>query len=161
MLVVDRFALQGWEGQLARVERWEKRAAAAVDSGSPDAEDFLLAFFQSAYHLRDWLLNSGTASKADLDAVVRATPALSLCRDVANGSKHLTLRATERTARVGLMREYAPGLSSGWRWRMLAIERRKDGTVEYHEIFEVMVECVDAWRAFCAELPPSGLTTAS
>lgn len=152
MPIVDRFALEGWQGQLARVERWQKRADAAINAGSADAEDFLLAFFQSAYHLRDWLLNSGATTKVNLDALMHNTPALSLCRDVANGSKHLTLNATERTARVGLMREYAPGTSAGFKWSLLAFERRADGAVDFHGINNLMSECVDTWNSFCSEL---------
>lgn len=157
VLVIDRFALQGWEGQLARIERWHERANAALSAGSPDAEDFLLAFFQSSYHLRAWLLNSGAATKAELDHVLRNTPALRLCRDIANGSKHHTLKPTERTERVGLMREYAPRLAAGWRWRLLAIQRRNGAGPDLYELDELMDACVNAWRAFCIGRRSTGL----
>jgi hypothetical protein len=58
----DRFEQEGWQGQLARVERWHLRAMSAVLAGEPHAEDYIYAFFQSAYHLRDWLQNSAASS---------------------------------------------------------------------------------------------------
>jgi hypothetical protein len=138
-------------------ERWHRRARIEINAGSADAEDFLLAFFQSSYHLRDWLRNSGTATKEELDALISETPALRLCRDVANGSKHLTLKATERTERVGLLREYAPDSPTGWRWRLLAIKRRSDDAAELYEIDDLMDGCLEAWRSFCVGRAGSGL----
>lgn len=91
----DHFEQQGWEGQLRRVERWHKRAVHVLDPYSgvagEEAIDFLYAFFQSAYHMRDWLQHSGAASKASLDAPMSANRCLKLCRDVCNGSKHFVL----------------------------------------------------------------------
>jgi hypothetical protein len=64
------------------------------------------AFFQAAYHLRDWLQNSGATTQKALDDLMARTPALKLCRDVCNGSKHfaLDLRRTT-TDHIQLMRE--------------------------------------------------------
>jgi hypothetical protein len=43
----------GWESQLDRVKRWYHRASTATNS--IDRFDFLYAFFENAFHLRDWL----------------------------------------------------------------------------------------------------------
>ncbi len=104
--IPDRFQQEGWRGELRRVERWHRRASVALDrqaqGGDPDdAVDFLYAFFQAAYHLRDWVLKSGVASQATLDQLFHETPALGFCRDVCNGSKHLILDTTHKTARAG------------------------------------------------------------
>ena len=65
------------------MERWHCRALEALDYSidglsDNDVIDFLYAFFQAAYHLRDWLQKSGAATKADLDALMDRTPALGL-----------------------------------------------------------------------------------
>ncbi len=68
------FEQEGWEVQLRRVERWHQRAMRVLDPNDgvagEEATDFLYAFFQSVYHIRDWLQNSGAASKASLDALM-------------------------------------------------------------------------------------------
>jgi hypothetical protein len=78
----DHFEQQGWEGQLRRVERWHERAVHVLDLYSgvagEEAIDFLYAFFQSAYHMRDWLQHSGAASKASLDALMSANRCLNV-----------------------------------------------------------------------------------
>jgi hypothetical protein len=144
------------------MERWHRRALAALDGADAnpsDAEDFVYAFCQSAYHLRDWLQKSGAASQAELDTLMKSTPALKLCRDVCNGSKHLTLDpARTDTDHIGLMREYVPpigaGEEGGIRPRLFVFEGQ-EGSVELVEIRELMRECVAAWRNFCAQLPNS------
>jgi hypothetical protein len=65
--------------------RWQQRALRAVESGEQHAEDYVHAFCQNAYQLRDWLQNSGAASQRDLDELMARTPALKLCRDVWKG----------------------------------------------------------------------------
>jgi hypothetical protein len=57
-------------------------------------EDDLWSFFQNCWHLKDWIKNDDT-----LDAKIRtkivdeahASPALMVCADLANASKHLKL----------------------------------------------------------------------
>jgi hypothetical protein len=153
----DRFAQESWRGQLARVERWYQRATKALYDADPDAADFLYAFFQNAYHLQDWLRNSGAASRADLK-VVTDSPALKLCRDVCNGSKHFALDERQMSDHIGLMREYvvrglSDGRVAGSRPRLLVFEPRGGGgDVVVCEIDELMRDCIVAWRDFCAKL---------
>jgi hypothetical protein len=110
----------------------------AVESGEQHPEDYVYAFCQNAYHLRDWLQNSGAASQRDLDELMARTPALKLCRDVCNGSKHFVLdQRRSSTDHIGLMREYVPppviGGEPGERLRLLAVEGQ-DGSVNFFEI---------------------------
>ena len=152
----DRFEQEGWRGQFARVQRWQQRALRAVESGEQHPEDYVYAFCQNAYHLRDWLQNSGAASQRDLDELMARTPALKLCRDVCNGSKHLVLdQRRTSTDHIGLMREYVPppvtGGEPGERLRLLAVEGQ-DGSVNFFEIEDLLEQCVSAWRDFCREI---------
>jgi hypothetical protein len=63
--------VEGWGGQFARVSRWRERVVAAAN-GEPSADelDFLLAFFESAYHLRDWLVETKAVSNVEVDGYV-------------------------------------------------------------------------------------------
>jgi hypothetical protein len=155
----DHFEKEGWRGQFARMERWHQRALRALDpqqgGNLADAEDFIYAFCQSAYHLRDWLQKSGAATQAELDALMKRTPALGLCRDVCNGSKHLTLDPKRTTTdHIGVMREYVPpvaGREAGSRPSLFVFEGQ-DGSVELQDIAALMNECVQAWRGFCSQI---------
>lgn len=159
----DHFEQQGWQSQLERVERLHRRAIRALDPYNgrvdQDALDFIYAVFQSAYHLRDWLQNSGAALKADLDRLMASSHALQLCRDFCNGSKHFSLNATSKSDHIGLIQEYVPlsvGSTSegGSKPRLFDFEGR-DGNNEYTDISELMTECVQAWQEFCAILVTS------
>jgi hypothetical protein len=78
--VPDQFRQQGWQGHLQRVERWHQRANHALDTyngvAADDAIDFLYAFFQASYHMRDWLQNSGAASWLNSGGRRRCLPAM-------------------------------------------------------------------------------------
>jgi hypothetical protein len=155
----DQFRQQGWPGQLARVERWHRRTADLLVPARrvPEAEivDFLYAFFQAAYHMRDWLLKSGGASEGEVKALFADNRCLGFCRDVCNGSKHFELAEHHDTARIGLMREYVPprpgddsdGGSS--RPSLLSFQDR-DGYVDFVAIDELLRDCLTTWQAFCS-----------
>jgi hypothetical protein len=157
----DHFRQQGWRGHLRRVERWHQRATRALDPHNRTAEehaiDFLYAFFQAAYHMRDWLQNDGAAPKAKLEALMCSNGCLKLCRDLCNGSKHLVLDPKRsKTDHIGLMREYVPPPSNSRaqgrsRPSLLAFVSQ-EGEIEFRRIDELMSECLDAWQTFCSEL---------
>jgi hypothetical protein len=118
--------------------------------------DYLYAFFQSAYHMRDWLVNSGGTSRAEADGIVAASRCLKLCRAVCNGSKHFALDQERHTAaRIGLVREYVPpppgSSTSGTRPTMLAFQDH-DGYVEFVPIKELLHDCMTTWQEFCERI---------
>ena len=94
---------RSWDGQYHRMIRSFQNlwGVAPVTNSfvAADIEDGFINFFQNAWHLKDWLKNDPTTSAQvrDIEQHVNATPALKLVADVANGSKHLSLR----TARTG------------------------------------------------------------
>jgi hypothetical protein len=158
---LDQFRQQGWQGHLQRVERWHQRANHTLDTyngvAADDAIDFLYASFQTAYHMRDWLQNSGAASQAQLDALMASNRCLKLCSDVCNGSKHFVLDPKRsKTDHIGLLREYIPPSLTGdheasSRPSLLAFVNHA-GDVEFRRVEELMAECLAAWQTFCAEL---------
>jgi len=158
--VPSRFEQEGCPEQLRRVERWHTRALAAFrasdDSNDNDSDtiDFLYAFFQAAYHLADWLKNSGAAPRRDVESFVNSTPALVFCRDICNGSKHFRLDKRQRSKSVGLMHEYVPprhGRPAGSAASLFAFEAQ-DGRVDFADIDKLMTDCVQMWRAYCETL---------
>jgi hypothetical protein len=100
--------LDRWRDQYDRAERWLSRIEQIAAGIGPEMTagrntdhflDEVLAFFQSCFHLKDWLRNdpqSGVGVK-EVERYVASDQSLSLCGDVANGSKHLLLT----TPRVG------------------------------------------------------------
>ncbi|MFB6931257.1 hypothetical protein [Streptomyces chartreusis] len=65
-----------------------------TEGGTDVAVDRVLSFFEAVHHLKDWLGNDPATpvTKAHGDALINGCPKLRLCADLANGSKHLTLR---------------------------------------------------------------------
>jgi len=87
-----------WERQWSRVNRWYVRFQ-AIDAGVEHNEptdfrqDEMWAFFVNCYHFKDWLKNDSSSgvSEKDIEDYVNKSPNLSLCGDLANGSKHAVL----------------------------------------------------------------------
>jgi hypothetical protein len=74
-----------------------------------EQSDFLYAFFENAFHLRDWLLDTGGASKAALGRLFEDHVEMKLCRDLANAHKHFSLRDPSQPEPPSEAREYVPG----------------------------------------------------
>jgi len=68
--------------------------AAVVSQDMSRIGDCLYNFSVSAYHVKDWLVEdpSGACPKGDVEAFVKATPSLIVCRDLCNASKHRRIR---------------------------------------------------------------------
>lgn len=114
-----------------------------------DRLDVLLTFFQNCYALRDWIQNDERAPKTDLDTLMSSSEALRICRDICNGSKHLTISHPSIDADFSIGREYIPcslvtGLPSPHRWFIVA------GT-EKHDVLELAGECMKTWELFLEE----------
>lgn len=101
--------LIGWKGQYRAVLRWHTRVLTAVN-GEPSADefDFLLAFFENCYHLRDWLLADGTVDKQALDTLFQTHIELQICRDLANGFKHHSINHASVDNEFSVLNEYVP-----------------------------------------------------
>lgn len=146
----------GWHGQFDRVSRWLNRLM-TVQSPT-DAEDYLYAFFQNCYHLQDWVLTELTKedtvltelTTADVDAFVRGSLVLRICRDVANLTKHFVLeRKPAQGHELSVLRVYA-GPGKGWfedDTRLVIVTNyMNDGIVL--DAREVARECLRLWCTF-------------
>jgi hypothetical protein len=148
---VSSFRVEGWVGQFERLHRWHQRLQELQTQRSAELTtadlDLVFAFFQTAYHLRDWMFNGGRASKADLDDLMRTSLPLKICRDLCLGSKHLVIDRPSVDPNTSLVREYTPGpignpTVNGT--RIVVIANGK------HELWPLVDDCMDAWEQWAA-----------
>lgn len=104
-LRVPRTDTMSYEEQVNRTRRWLRRLEDAsshpndINDPLPTEkheayEDYLYAFFQNCWHIKDWILSDAGAPPKLQDAVKKVDEQgvlipLMLCSGVANGSKHL------------------------------------------------------------------------
>lgn len=98
--------------QFERVKRWHKR----LEEISTDKEhahesdyyqDILYAFFQNLWSLRDWIINSGSLNREIVDNYFHTNTDMKICRDLANGSKHLIINSPALDRNISInKREY-------------------------------------------------------
>jgi hypothetical protein len=96
----------GWQAHLARLERWYRRAALAKDEH--DQLDFLFAFFESSFSLRDWLIDTGAVSQQEMEALFAKHVELRINRDLANSLKHHSIHRVSQEQPPSIAIEYAP-----------------------------------------------------
>jgi hypothetical protein len=152
--LADRPYLEQW----ARMLRWRRRLGQLMRQrmAEPnDAMDFALALFITLYHVGDWLKATDPKLRSAVNEHVRRNRPLRLARDLANGSKHLTLTCASVDPHFLTAREYAPARLGetphpGYRLVMLA-----DG--ENIDMLDLADRCVAVWREFLREhtLPES------
>ncbi|TWU12271.1 hypothetical protein CA54_10940 [Symmachiella macrocystis] len=92
---------QRWPEQLERVKRFFKRiehpeAFGNTHDGRNDYEDFLWAFFQNCWHLKDWIKRDSTVCQKALDDIEEfwkreENENIRISSDIANATKHLVL----------------------------------------------------------------------
>jgi hypothetical protein len=158
---------RGWMGQWQRVLRWFSRMEATAEGRYHDTEtdhyeDEAYAFFDSCFHLKDWLKNDPAhplPEDVDIESVVQASEPLRWCADIANASKHLF---AGRYARVDPKAEIAH------RHYDLSLGNTSPTTVsarfviraagDERDALELARECVQAWQDFLTEcrLPGEG-----
>jgi hypothetical protein len=143
-----------WMEQYERVWRWLDRLADTDigrlhDSVSDSYQDEVYAYFLNCYHLKDWLKNDPASAEAvsDIEAFVSRSPSLSVCADLANGSKHLTLtrHRTDPDATVGA-RHYELGIGSGGITIAVKYEIQAGGTA--HDAYTLAKRCWDDWQTY-------------
>ena len=138
---MSRDWLEGWPGQYRRMLRWRERVAEASQGDDVDAVyDFTYAFFQSCYHLRDWLRADDTISKSELDALFASSVELRLCRDICNATKHLRYDKPSIDPRPRIGREWDPWSKTWHGWYLYSDARRP--------IAELAHSCIATWDAF-------------
>ena len=79
--------------QYNRVLRWREQLN-NIELNHDIFEDYVIAYFQSCYHLKEWIKNDSPIpeiTKKDLEKYISKTNPLRICTDIANGTKHFIL----------------------------------------------------------------------
>ncbi len=137
---MNRDWLEGWKGQYKRIIRWSNRLNISIQNGDSDEIfDFTYAFFQSCYHLRDWLVADGVATKQEMNDFIESNIELQLCRDICNATKHLQYNkpSIEPKPRIGRELNYFGEISGYY----LYSNKR-------YPITELMYSCIKIWEIY-------------
>jgi hypothetical protein len=141
---MNRDWFEGWLGQYRRMLRWRDRLSEIYGSDDVDTiYDFTYAFFQSCYHLRDWLVSDDAATKNEIAALFNSSVELQLCRDICNATKHLRYDNKSIDSRPRIGREWDPWRKEWHGWYLYSDKRRP--------ISELVHGCVAAWDKFLNE----------
>lgn len=135
----------GWHSHLERVGRWHERAVAA--NNLEDQSDFLFAFFESSFALRDWLVDTGTVGQRQLEDLFAGSVALRINRDIANQLKHHSIVRPSQEQPPALAREYAPERLSHAKSRLIVLSEGRT-----YDALELASECLRTWRDYTAGL---------
>jgi hypothetical protein len=132
--------IYSWKSQYERIKRWERRLITYASDNEHDPLDFYIAFFQSCYHMRDWLIKSGAMERDRIDELISSNTNMRLCRDICNRSKHLTLdRPASVDPRFSIVVEYR-GRSAPMALVIVADYQK-------FELAGVVAGCVAFWEA--------------
>ena len=128
----------GWQVQLGRVRRWYHRASRATDP--IDRADCIHAFFESAFHLRRWLEDTGQVSRIALLTLCETNEEMRICRDLGNAQARYAFRGAGQFE----IHEYSPGAGNLSADVSLVILR--DG--QKHDAFELAKRLLERWEGF-------------
>lgn len=121
--------------------RWQERTNEALkQSDGKTKYDFMYAFFQSSYHLRDWLVSDGAATKDEMKNLFDSSIELQLCRDICNATKHLQYDKPSIDAKPRISREWDPFRNKDMGFSLYSDKKRP--------IPELMAQCVKTWDDF-------------
>ena len=138
---MSRDWFEGWPGQYRRMLRWRERVRTAIENRLPgdDVYDFIYAFFQASYHLRDWLIGTEACTEEELRVLFAKSSELALCRDICNATKHLDYKrpGIDRAPRIGV--EQNPFTKENT-WVLHSDKRRPIG--------DLIKDCVSEWERF-------------
>lgn len=142
----DRF--ERWRGQYDRMLRWRERLVHAhaeadlAEGWANEAWDIAFAFFQNAYHLKDWILTDRPDLKSSLETLIKTNSPLQFCADICNGTKHREVTRGHRvSSHLAGAREYAPHEPT--KQRLVVI-----GPTGPRPVLELAEECVCAWQSY-------------
>ncbi len=161
-----------WEQQWERLKRWHIRFDAingGLEHNKPSdfLEDDMWAFFINCYHLKDWLKNdvaSGVSAK-DVEDYVNKSPNLSLCGDLANGSKHAVLKKAKVDPNTKLKNKLVQvtlhaGLGAQNPPTQIAVKYTLEAGGVTYDAFGLGTACMKEWAAFLkSKKLPTGVST--
>jgi hypothetical protein len=148
---------RSWRDQWDRVQRWYERLRSTAegrphDMESLNYEDEMYAFFESCFHLKDWLKNdpAGPLSRPqDVEDFVSGSEPLRWCADIANGSKHLVASKTSRVdPKTGLGRRLYSIRLGNVTSTIISARYFIVGAGQSRDAMKLADACLAAWRQF-------------
>lgn len=147
----EHFPLEGLtSAQIANLESHMPNYLKAQSNESPDCGDAIYAFFQDCYHLKDWIKNDLTSpQRTSVESFVSHSKNLSLCADICNGSKHLTL-IRSRTGCVPKLGGHEVSFRPvhGPNRRRRYVTYKIDSGDQSLDVFDVAENCMAEWKHF-------------
>ena len=133
-----------WYARLKKIEHEIKKTGLTQDS-----EDYIYAFFQNCWHLREWLSKSKVVEKNKIEQLVASHEELRLCRDICNGTKHMSITRPSVDSGFYTFREYdwldqqvhSQGPRSNQKFMVRAAGRK-------HNMFALAHRCMKIWDDF-------------
>ncbi len=114
--------------------------------------DEIYAFFQSCYHLKDWLRNDDSLTSAVQGAVegyINQQRSLKLCADICNSSKHLQLNRPRSNENPAFGRkDYSLTLTANVDEAEISLKLWINTDSGAEDAFSLATECVQEWDAF-------------
>jgi hypothetical protein len=136
----------GWQSQFERAERWYERVTSAT--AEHDQLDFLLAFLENSFSLRDWLIDTDAVNKTEIDSLFSEHVELRINRDLANSLKHHSIDRPSQGQPPSIAVEYAPERPTfRTDCRLVILSEGKK-----YEALALAAQCLEIWRGFLNRL---------
>jgi hypothetical protein len=134
--------------QWKRTQRWLARIEHQPPRDEWEYDDFVWAFFQNCWHLRDWIKYDSAIPaelKTNLAGEIRGYVSLKTCSDVANGAKHFALdRPRDGTGAQPSHRALSVVAGDPEETKLTIYITRGNG--ERIDALSLAREAMDAWR---------------
>lgn len=147
-----------WRLQWDRVQRWYARVRELADTSKYNRLtqgdlDVVIAYFQNAFHLRDWILACHPELQSQLNSLFQTQFEMGACRDICNGFKHKSLTHPSHDAFFNIYQEFDPFQEEidstrnfiGYR----AAFSNGNDLVKF-DLFELADRCFETWTDFIA-----------
>ena len=141
---------EGWFGQYQRMLRWHEKfkATSPGDFENPnirEQHEILFTCFQNIFILKDWLQQSGSISKEELNNYIDQNLELQLCRDICNGTKHLNLTNASVDEDFTIIRRYNlfHKIWRGEKYKMIILANGHKV-----ELKGLALKCIELWNDF-------------
>ncbi len=116
------------------------------------ADDVTNAFFLFCYHLKDWLINDTSikANLKDIESFISSSTALSICADLANGSKHLGLNRVRSNAKSFKVNQAIniTAVTDNKSKSKVNYSRSIEIDGKIYDALDLAKECLDEWQTY-------------
>lgn len=132
---------------LDRIEKMAEKGEGEIDP--IELRDFFISFFQNCFHLKDYLENDSNVdlSKSDLDSFIASSEQISICADICNATKHLSLYGSGWSGED-------PEIANGAKVTVYAREGKSSATYTIEtatgdiDAYQLAKECRKKWDLF-------------